>query len=325
MVDGLDVGAHVFSVRPAARCAPREKAQPECHRNPYNRPVPLVRCSRSPTGPSTRLTTYDAKDPATAFPPIEPLLPPAGAPNVLIVLLDDVGLRRIERVRRSVQHAGRRAACRRRSEVQPVPHDGAVRPDPPGAPDRAQPPLGRHGLDHRDRHVGAGQQLAAAEHEGTAGDDAQAQRVLDRPVRQVSRGAGVAIVADRPVRCLAVGRRWLRVLLRLHRRREQPVRPGAVRRAHTGRAAHDPRGGLPPHRGSRRPCRSAGSASRRRSMPDKPFFMYFAPGATHAPHHVPTEWSDKYTGSVRPRVGRAARAARSPARRNSASSPPMPS
>ena len=31
-------------------------------------------------------------------------------------------------------------------------------------------------------------------------------------------------------------------------------------------------------------------------MPDKPFFMYFAPGATHAPHHVPTEWSDKYRG-----------------------------
>jgi arylsulfatase A-like enzyme len=30
--------------------------------------------------------------------------------------------------------------------------------------------------------------------------------------------------------------------------------------------------------------------------PDKPFFMYFAPGATHAPHHVPKEWSDKYQG-----------------------------
>ncbi len=30
--------------------------------------------------------------------------------------------------------------------------------------------------------------------------------------------------------------------------------------------------------------------------PDKPFFMYFAPGATHAPHHVPAEWSDKYKG-----------------------------
>jgi arylsulfatase len=31
-------------------------------------------------------------------------------------------------------------------------------------------------------------------------------------------------------------------------------------------------------------------------MPDKPVFMYFAPGATHAPHHVPAEWSAKYKG-----------------------------
>ena len=30
--------------------------------------------------------------------------------------------------------------------------------------------------------------------------------------------------------------------------------------------------------------------------PDKPFFVYFAPGATHAPHHVPPEWADKYAG-----------------------------
>ncbi|QRO00064.1 arylsulfatase [Archangium violaceum] len=30
--------------------------------------------------------------------------------------------------------------------------------------------------------------------------------------------------------------------------------------------------------------------------PDKPFFMYFAPGATHAPHQVPEEWSNKYRG-----------------------------
>ncbi len=30
--------------------------------------------------------------------------------------------------------------------------------------------------------------------------------------------------------------------------------------------------------------------------PDKPFFIYFAPGATHAPHHVPREWADKYKG-----------------------------
>ena len=31
-------------------------------------------------------------------------------------------------------------------------------------------------------------------------------------------------------------------------------------------------------------------------LPDKPFFIYYAPGATHAPHHVAKEWADKYKG-----------------------------
>src|SRR5262245_27025508 len=39
----------------------------------------------------TGLITYDAKDPDANFPAIEPLRPPTGAPNVLIILLDDVG------------------------------------------------------------------------------------------------------------------------------------------------------------------------------------------------------------------------------------------
>lgn len=30
--------------------------------------------------------------------------------------------------------------------------------------------------------------------------------------------------------------------------------------------------------------------------PEKPFFLYFAPGATHAPHHVPKAWIDSYKG-----------------------------
>jgi len=44
-----------------------------------------------PDQPYVGLTTYDAKDPDTKFPPIRELRPPAGAPNVLIILLDDVG------------------------------------------------------------------------------------------------------------------------------------------------------------------------------------------------------------------------------------------
>jgi arylsulfatase A-like enzyme len=32
------------------------------------------------------------------------------------------------------------------------------------------------------------------------------------------------------------------------------------------------------------------------ATPSKPFFLYFAPGATHAPHHAPREWIERYAG-----------------------------
>ena len=53
--------------------------------------------------------------------------------------------------------------------------------------------------------------------------------------------------------------------------------------------------------------------------PDKPFFTYFAPGATHAPHHVPKEWADKYAGQFDQGWDACARRP-SPGRRSSASS-----
>jgi arylsulfatase len=37
-------------------------------------------------------------------------------------------------------------------------------------------------------------------------------------------------------------------------------------------------------------------ADTKQVAPNKPFFMYFATGAMHAPHHVPKEWADKYQG-----------------------------
>ena len=33
--------------------------------------------------------------------------------------------------------------------------------------------------------------------------------------------------------------------------------------------------------------------------PDKPFCLYYAPGACHAPHQVPKEWIEKYKGPLR--------------------------
>ena len=216
-----------------------------------------------PDRPSPGLTTYDAKDPDTTFPPIEPLVPPAGAPNVLIVLLDDVGFGAASTFGGPVSDADGGSAGGRRSQVQPFPHHRALCADEGSAAVGTQPPLGRHGQHHRDRDLGSGQQLVAAEHEGPAGDDPEAQRVLDRPVREVPRGAGLAVVPDGAVRLLAVGRRWVRDVLRVHRWREQPVGSGAVRRHHPGRATGDTGAGLSPDRGPDGPGRRAGCGSRR--------------------------------------------------------------
>ena len=178
---------------------------------------------RSPTRPRTGLITYDAKDPDTKFPPIEQLRPPKGAPNILIILIDDVGFGAVERLRRSLPDAERRDAGGERAEVQPLSHDGAVLADAPGAADRPQPPLGRHGRHHRDRHRLARLLLGAAQHDVADRQDAEAERLRHGAVRQVPRSAGVGDQPRRPVRRLAHRRRRLRVLLRLHRRRGASV------------------------------------------------------------------------------------------------------
>jgi arylsulfatase len=37
-------------------------------------------------------------------------------------------------------------------------------------------------------------------------------------------------------------------------------------------------------------------ADAKQVAPDKPFYLHFCPGATHAPHHVAREWADRYAG-----------------------------
>ena len=114
------------------------------------------------------VTTYDAKDPDTKFPPIEPLRPPKGAPNVLIVLLDDVGFAASSAFGGPIHTPTAERLAQERPEVQPLPHHRAVLADAPGAADRTQSPLGEHGRHLRDRDLGAGLQLGAAEEQGAA-------------------------------------------------------------------------------------------------------------------------------------------------------------
>jgi hypothetical protein len=132
------------------------------------------------------LTTYDAKDPDTSFPPITRLRPPAGAPNVLVVLIDDVGFGASSAFGGPVtMPTAERLAGRPGPEVHPVPHHRPVLADPGGAAVGPQPSRGRDGQHHRDGHLGAGLQRGASEYHGAAGRDAAAERVCHGAVRQV--------------------------------------------------------------------------------------------------------------------------------------------
>ena len=135
-----------------------------------------------------------------------------------------------------------------RVEVHPLPHHRAVLSHAPGVADRPQPPFRWHGRHHGDCHWCAGLLLGATKLDVAAGQDAETQRLLHRAVWQVPRSARVGDESGRSVRCLADRRRWLRVLLRFHRRRGQPVVPDALRGNHVGGAGEDAGRGLPPGR-----------------------------------------------------------------------------
>ena len=156
-----------------------------------------------PDVPHVGLTTYDAKDPDTSYPPIRDVRPPEGAPNVLVILIDDVGFRRQQRLRRAVPYPELREAGRGRVEVHAVSHHGAVLADAAGIADRPQPSFGGHGRHHRDRNRCSRLQLGAAEHQSPAGADSEAQRILHGTVRQMPRGSGLADQPGGAVHCMA--------------------------------------------------------------------------------------------------------------------------
>ena len=171
---------------------------------------------------------------------------PDGAPNVLVVLLDDVGFGASSAFGGVIDtpNAERLAAGGLKYNRF---HTTAL-----CSPTRAALLSGRN---HHTVGMGGITEIATAAPGyssqrpndcAPARRDPQAQRLLDGAVRQVPRGAGVGDEPDGPVRELA-DRQRLRVLLRLHRGRGAPVLPGALRGDDAGRAVGHARGGLPPH------------------------------------------------------------------------------
>ena len=174
------------------------------------------------------LITYDAKDPDTKFPPIETLRPPKGAPNVLVILIDDVGFGATSAFGGPCNTPNFEKLAAGGLKYTRF-HTTAL-----CSPTRQALLTGRN---HHSVGMGGITEIATAapgynsvlpNTKAPLAADAQAQRLLDGAVRQVPRGAGLADEPGGAVQRLADRRRRLRVFLRLHRRREQPVGPGAV-------------------------------------------------------------------------------------------------
>ena len=248
-----------------------------------------------PEVPRWGLTTYDAKDPDTKFPPIEPLRPPAGAPNVLIVLLDDVGF-------------GASSAF--------------------GGPCHTPTfeKLAAGGLKYNRFHTTAlcaptRQALMTGRNHHSVGMGNITETATAAPGQSSLRPNTKAPVAL----TLKLNGYSTAMFGKCH---EVPVWESSP----MGPFEHWPAGGggfeyfygfiggennqwdpalyegltpieppATPEEGYHLTEDLADHAvnwirQQKALMPDKPFFAYFAPGATHAPHHVPKEWADKYKG-----------------------------
>ena len=120
-------------------------------------------------------TVLDARN-ATPPPRFE-VKAPAGAPNVLIVLIDDMGFGQSSAFGGPIHMPTVERAGEGGPALQPVPHDGALLADPRGAADRPQSSHEQHGLDHGDRHRVSRPDRTATQQRRAAGRDAAAQRL----------------------------------------------------------------------------------------------------------------------------------------------------
>ena len=247
-----------------------------------------------PDQPEAGTTTYDAKDPEAKYPPIEPLRPPTGAPNVLIVLLDDVGF------------------------AASSPFGGPIH-----TPTAER--LAGDGLRYTRFHTTAlcsptRQALLTGRNHHTVNMAGVTELATSAPGYTSIRPASCAPLAE----VLKLNGYSTAQFGKCHEVPVWETSPmGPFRQWPTGSgfeyfygfvcgetnqyypSIHE---GTTPVEPAKTPEQGyhftedmtdkaiAWVRKQKALMGDKPFFMYFAPGATHAPHHVAPAWADKYKG-----------------------------
>ena len=241
------------------------------------------------------LTTYDAKDPATSFPPIEPLRPPRGAPNVLIVLIDDCGFGASSAFGGpcSTPTAERLAANGLRYNRF---HTTAL-----CSPTRQALLTGRN---HHSVGMGGITEIATSApgynsiRPNTCAPLAETLKLNGYSTAQFGKCHEVPVWETSPLGPFHawptgsgfehfygfIGGETNQYAPAIYRDTVPIEQPRTAEEGY--------------HFTEDMTDEAIDWVSQQKAlMPDKPFLMYFAPGATHAPHHVPTEWSDRYKGA----------------------------
>jgi arylsulfatase A-like enzyme len=240
------------------------------------------------------LVTYDAKDPDTSFAPITPLRPPAGAPNVLVVLIDDAGFGSssafggpchtptFERLAGGGLRFNRfhtTALC---------------------SPTRQALLTGRN---HHAVGMGGITEIATSApgynsiRPASAAPLAETLKLNGYSTAQLGKCHEVPVWETSPMGPfgqwpLGSGFEYFYGFVGAETNQWYPALYDGVTPVEPPKT---PEQGY--HLTEDLADKAITWVSQQKSlMPDKPFFMYFAPGATHAPHHAPKEWIDKYKG-----------------------------
>jgi arylsulfatase A-like enzyme len=241
------------------------------------------------------LITYDAKDPDTKYPPIVPLRPPKGAPNVLVILLDDVGFGAS-----SAFGGPCRTPTAERLAANGLKfnrfHTTAL-----CSPTRQALLTGRN---HHSVGMGGITEIASGSPgycsvlPNTASPLARTLKLNGYATAQFGKCHEVPVWETSPAGpfdAWPTGGGGFEYFYGFIGGEAHQWYPSLYEGTTPIEVKKTPEQGYHFMDDMTDKCISW-IGQQKALIPDKPFFVYFAPGATHAPHHVPQEWADKYKG-----------------------------
>jgi arylsulfatase A-like enzyme len=248
-----------------------------------------------PDQPHVGLTTFDAKDPDTHYPPIKDLRPPQGAPNVLVVLIDDAGFGASSAFGGPCQTPNFEKLAATGLKYNRF-HTTAL-----CSPTRQALLTGRN---HHSAGMGSITEFATAAPgqcsfmSNTISPMARTLKLNGYSTAQFGKCHEVPVWQTSPMGPFdswPTGGGGFEYFYGFIGGETNQYYPALYEGTTPVEPAKTPEEGY--HFTEDMTAKAIKWIRQQKALlPDKPFFAYFAPGATHAPHHVPKEWADKYEG-----------------------------